>query len=164
MSYNHENLIVGCGNILYGDDGFGPEVIRYMKENNIELPGDSILIDGGTSAPHYIFTLPEDKWKNIIIIDIASLNKKAGTIEVLNIDDVAEDERYMDVHGLSATYPLHDLKEKINIKIIACQAENVPQEMEIGLSKNVEKSIPKAVNKTKEVLLELIKTTSNESD
>ena len=160
MSYNHENLIVGCGNILYGDDGFGPEVIRYMKENNIELPGDSIIIDGGTSAPHYIFTLPEDKWKNIIIIDIASLNKKPGTIEVLNIDEVAEDERYMDVHGLSATYPLHDLKDKINIKIVACQAENVPQEMEIGLSNSIEKSIPEAVNKTKEVLLELIETKS----
>ena len=37
MSYNHENLIVGCGNTLYGDDGFGPEVIRYIKENNIEI-------------------------------------------------------------------------------------------------------------------------------
>ena len=30
MSYNHENLIVGCGNILFGDDGFGPKVIEYM--------------------------------------------------------------------------------------------------------------------------------------
>ena len=66
MSYNHENLIVGCGNILFGDDGFGPKVIEYMKENNVEIPGDTCLIDGGTSAPHYIFTLPQDKWKNII--------------------------------------------------------------------------------------------------
>ena len=65
MSYNHENLIVGCGNTLYGDDGFGPEVIRYIKENNIEFPGDTCVIDGATSAPHYIFTLPQEKWKNI---------------------------------------------------------------------------------------------------
>ena len=108
MSYNHENLIVGCGNILYGDDGFGPEVIRYIKENDIEFPEDTCVIDGATSAPHYIFTLPQEKWKNIFIIDIASLNEEAGTIRVLDLDQVHEEYRYMDVHGLSATYPLHE--------------------------------------------------------
>ncbi|RAP49890.1 MAG: coenzyme F420-reducing hydrogenase, FrhD protein [Methanosphaera sp. SHI613] len=156
MSYNHENLVVGCGNILYGDDGFGVEVINYIKENNIEFPGDTIFVDGGTSAPHYIFTLPESKWKNIIIIDIAQLGKKTGCIEVLELEDVVEQERYMDVHGISATYPLHDLKDRINIKIIACQAGNVPEDMEIGLSDSVKDSIPEAVDKTREVLLELL--------
>lgn len=156
MSYNHENLIVGCGNILFGDDGFGPEVIRYMKENRIRLPGDTILIDAATSAPHYIFTLPEDKWRNIIIIDIADMNKNPGEIDILDIDDVLESERYMDVHGISATYPLHDLKDKVNIKIVACQPENVPLDMEIGLSDSVKESIVPTVRKVTSVLLGLI--------
>ena len=26
-----ENLILGCGNPLFGDDGFGPEFIRKLK-------------------------------------------------------------------------------------------------------------------------------------
>ncbi|WP_455645192.1 coenzyme F420-reducing hydrogenase, FrhD protein [Methanosphaera sp.] len=157
MSYNHENLIVGCGNILFGDDGFGPEVIKYMKDNNIELSGDTCLIDGGTSAPHYIFTLPQDKWKNIIIIDIASMNEKPGTIDVLELDQVQEEERYMDVHGISATYPLHDLKDKINIKIVACQPENVPLDMEIGLSETLIESIPETVETTIKVLNDMLK-------
>ena len=152
MSYNHENLIVGCGNILYGDDGFGPEVIKYINENNITFKEDTITIDGATSAPHYIFTLPQEKWKNIIIVDIASLNEKAGTIKVLNLDQIHEEERYMDVHGLSATYPLHDLKDKINIKIVAIQPENIPQEMEIGLSNTLTEKIPQTINTIKEVL------------
>ena len=152
MSYNHENLIIGCGNILYGDDGFGSEVINYIKEHDIEFEGDTIVIDGATSAPHYIFTLPEDKWKNIIIIDIASLNEEAGTIRVLDLDDVHEEDRYMDVHGLSATYPLHDLKDKVNIKLIVIQPKNVPLEMEIGLSEELEKKIPQTIAKTVEVL------------
>ena len=156
MSYNHENLIVGCGNILFGDDGFGPEVIKYMKDNNITFPGDTILIDGATSAPHYIFTLPEDKWRNIIIIDIADMNKKPGQIDVLDIEDVLESERYMDVHGISATYPLHDLKDKVNIKIVACQPENVPIDMEIGLSNAVKDSIPSTIKKVSTVLLGLM--------
>ncbi|WP_323736559.1 coenzyme F420-reducing hydrogenase, FrhD protein [Methanosphaera sp. ISO3-F5] len=152
MSYNHENLIVGCGNILYGDDGFGPEVIKHIKENNITFNGDTCVIDGATSAPHYIFTLPQEKWKNIIIVDIASLNTTPGTIKTLNLDQVHEEERYMDVHGLSATYPLHDLKDKINIKIIAIQPENVPDEMEIGLSNTLTEKIPQTIDIIHEVL------------
>lgn len=152
MSYNHENLIVGCGNILYGDDGFGPEVINYIKENNIEFEGDTCIIDGATSAPHYIFTLPQEKWKNIIIIDIASMNEDAGTIKVLDLDQIHEEERYMDVHGLSATYPLHDLKDKVNIKLIVIQPENVPEEMEMGLSESLENKIPQTIDTTIEVL------------
>ncbi len=152
MSYNHENLIVGCGNILYGDDGFGPEVIKYIQENNITFNGDTCVIDGATSAPHYIFTLPQEKWKNIIIIDIASMNMKPGSIKVLELEDVHEEDRYMDVHGLSATYPLHDLKDNINIKIIAIQPENIPVEMELGLSETLESKIPQTIDTTIEVL------------
>lgn len=156
MSYNHENLIVGCGNILYKDDGLGPEVISYMKEHNIEFPGDTHLIDGATSAPHYIFTLPEDKWKNIIIIDIAELQSKPGHIEILELDDVKESDRYMDVHGMSVTYPLHNLPDNINIKLIVCQPEDVPLEMEMGLSETLENKIPEIVELTKKTLDEMI--------
>jgi coenzyme F420 hydrogenase subunit delta len=58
----------------------------------------------------------------------------------------------MDVHGLSATYPLHDLKDEINIKLIVIQPENVPMEMKMGLSKVLEDNIPQTVNKTIETL------------
>lgn len=157
MTYNHENLIVGCGNILFGDDGFGPKVIEYMKENNIKPYGDTCLIDGGTSAPHYIFTLPEDKWKNIIIIDIASMNEKSGTVKILTLEEVKEEDRYTDVHGMSVTYPLHDLKDKINIKIVACQPENVPQEMDLNLTETVQKSIPEAAATAVKLLDDMLK-------
>ena len=156
MAYNHENLIVGCGNILFKDDGFGPEVINYMKENNIQLPGDTCLIDGATSAPHYIFTLPEDKWKNIIIIDIAQLDTKPGTLAVLDLGDVKEDDRYMDVHGVSVTYPLHDLEDKVNIKLVVCQPECVPLEMEMGLTDVLSDKIPECVDLTMKVLDEML--------
>lgn len=152
MTYNHENLIVGCGNILYGDDGFGPEVIKYIKENNIKFRGDTITIDGATSAPHYIFTLPQEKWQNIIITDIAQLDQKPGTIKVLELDQIVEEERYMDVHGLSATYPLHSLEDKVNIKIVAIQPENLPNEMEMGLSETLTEKIPQTIDIIKEVL------------
>jgi len=30
-----ENLILGCGNPLFGDDGFGPEFVRRIKDEKI---------------------------------------------------------------------------------------------------------------------------------
>ena len=156
MSYNHENLIVGCGNILYGDDGFGPEVIKYMNEHDISLEGDTVLIDAATSAPHYLFTLPEDKWKNIIIVDIAKMNEEAGCIKVLKLSDVKEEGRYLDVHGISVSDPLRTLENTVNIKIVAIEAENFPDEMQLGLSKTLQDKIPDVVNTIKEVLNEMI--------
>ena len=156
MSYNYENLIVGCGNILFKDDGFGPAVIEYMKKNEITLPGSTCLIDGATSAPHYIFTLPEDKWKNIIIVDIAELGLKPGEIRILELSDVKEQDRYMDVHGITATYPLHKLDDEINIKLVVCQPEEVSEEMQLGLTKTLEYKIPETTDKILEVLQSML--------
>ena len=47
-----EIVIVGCGNPLFGDDGFGPAVIEEMK--NFKLPDNVTIQDGGAGAPHYI--------------------------------------------------------------------------------------------------------------
>ena len=32
MPYDAEILVVGCGNILFKDDGFGPEVINALED------------------------------------------------------------------------------------------------------------------------------------
>lgn len=52
MPYSAEIIVVGCGNILFADDGFGPEVIKalgeYSKEN--PLPDNVMLIDAGTGG------------------------------------------------------------------------------------------------------------------
>lgn len=39
-------LVLGCGNLLAGDDGVGPEVVRRLTEAG--LPPDVKAVDGGT--------------------------------------------------------------------------------------------------------------------
>ena len=43
MSYSCKNLVVGCGNILFKDDGFGPRVIEALNEYfaDKEMPEDT---------------------------------------------------------------------------------------------------------------------------
>ena len=67
-----EIVIAGCGNPLYGDDGFGPAVVEELKK--LQLPDNVKVIDAGLGAPHFLFTLMEDAEvpvKKLIIIDIA---------------------------------------------------------------------------------------------
>ena len=49
-------VVFGCGNILYGDDGFGPAVIKHLQEN-YPLPADVLVLDVGTSIRDILFDL-----------------------------------------------------------------------------------------------------------
>jgi hydrogenase maturation protease len=45
--------VIGLGNVLLGDDGFGPTVIALLRAG-WEFPADVELIDGGTPGLHLV--------------------------------------------------------------------------------------------------------------
>ncbi len=49
-------LIFGCGNILYGDDGFGPAVIEHLF-HHYQLPEGRPGLDVGTCIRDILFDL-----------------------------------------------------------------------------------------------------------
>ena len=61
MPYDAEIMVVGCGNILFADDGFGPAVIEALGKISEEhpLPEKVKIVDAGTGGPHYVFSLPQ---------------------------------------------------------------------------------------------------------
>lgn len=147
MAYDAEILVVGCGNVLFKDDGFGPATIDEIEKNLEErpLPSNVMTIDAGTSAPHYIFSLPNPLWKKIIILDIADFGGKPGDIKILSKDEVPQG-KYQDPHSVSVADPLDELQE-VEIVIIACQPEKVSSPfVEYGLSDTVLEAIPKAID------------------
>lgn len=146
MTYDAEVLVVGCGNVLFKDDGFGPTTIKEIEEHLDErpLPDNVMTIDAGTSAPHYLFSLPNPMWKKLIILDIADFGGEPGEVRILSRDDVPEG-KYQDPHSLSVADPL-DLTDA-EIVIIACQPEDVSSPYVVyGLSESVEKAMPKAID------------------
>lgn len=58
MPYHAETIVVGCGNILFKDDGFGPFVIHKLEEyfEDKEMPDEVMFIDAGTEQ-HTLFFL-----------------------------------------------------------------------------------------------------------
>ena len=139
-----EIVIAGCGNPLFADDGFGPAVIEELQK--LTLPDNVKVVDAGLGGPHFIFTLLDPEvTKRLIIVDIADYGAEPGSITKLRIEDLPPGS-YRDAHSWDLAEPLQRIKDRIDITIIGCQPKRVTDpDMEIGLSDEVSKAIPKTV-------------------
>lgn len=150
MPYDASRLVVGCGNILFKDDGFGPMVIHaledYFKENELEKPEDTQFIDAGTGATHFIFSMPDENWKKVIVVDVVEWNAEPGTLRIFSPYDMPKG-KYENAHTWPVEEPLHDLADRgIEVVIVGCKpAEITAPDVDMGLTEPVEKAVPKAI-------------------
>ena len=77
-------VVIGVGNLLLQDEGIGIHAIRSLQEMN--LPPDVKLVDGGTSPDLIAYTRAGDK---MIIIDSAKTGGEPGTIYKFKPEDLA---------------------------------------------------------------------------
>jgi len=139
-------LVFGCGNVLFGDDGFGPQAVEYFKKN-YSIPENVEVINAGTSIRNILFDiiLFEKKPEKIIIVDAVDAGRAAGDIFEILIDNIPENKcDDFSMHQLPTSNLLKELKElcMVEIKIFACQVENIPASVSCGLSKKISDSIP----------------------
>lgn len=80
-------VVVGVGNLLMKDEGIGIHAIASLQE--IELPPDVKLIDGGTSPDLIAYTRAGDK---MIIIDAAKAGGEPGAIYRFKPEDLAAEK------------------------------------------------------------------------
>ncbi|SOX53913.1 peptidase M52, partial [Mycobacterium ahvazicum] len=69
-------LVVGCGNLLRGDDGVGPVLIRHLWERG--MPEGARLVDGGTAGMDVAFQMRGAQ--RVVIVDAAATGSAPGTI------------------------------------------------------------------------------------
>jgi len=161
--YKKSVLILGCGNVLFGDDGFGPAVIEHLQKN-YQLPEDVCSLDVGTGVREILFTviLSEKKPKKIILIDAVDVGRKPGDVFELPIDEIPENKiSDFSLHQLPTSNLLRELKKhcKVEIKIISAQVENIPEAVRPGLSKSLLDAIPKGC----ELVLKLLRCMNGQS-
>ncbi len=148
---NKKTLVLGCGNVLMGDDGFGPAVIKYMAQN-AHIPETAGLMDAGTAVREILFdiVLSGSKPERIIIADAVDVEKKPGEIFELDLDSMPERKSAdFSMHQLPTSNMLRELKKhcKVDVRVIAVQPESLPEEMKPGLSSPVAEAVPVASNK-----------------
>jgi hydrogenase maturation protease len=77
--------VLGIGNLLLGDEGFGVHVIRYL-ENHWLFPEQVHLLDGGT-AGIYMAPFLEDV-DRLIVVDVVADDGPPGTICLFSGEDL----------------------------------------------------------------------------
>jgi hydrogenase maturation protease len=80
-------VIIGVGNLLLKDEGVGIHAVRALQE--MALPPDVRLIDGGTSPDLIAYTKAGDK---LIIVDCAKAGGEPGIIYRFRAEDLASNE------------------------------------------------------------------------
>lgn len=146
--WNKEILVLGCGNVLFGDDGFGPEVVECLQKN-YNIPPDVAVINAGLSVREILFNviLADRRPTQIIIVDAVDVGQVPGEVFELDISEIPE--KKMDdfsMHQLPTTNLLRELKNVcgVDVRIISVQIQEIPEEVCPGLSQVVTDSIPAA--------------------
>ena len=141
-------LVLGCGNILLGDDGFGPAVIEYLT-GMPDQPDHVCLLNVGTSARKILFDviLSERKPARIIVVDAMDFGGKPGTVSFLDLDAIPANKiDDFSLHQIPTSNLLRELRDlcEVELAIIVCQPAVIPDEVSPGLSEPAENAVKQA--------------------
>lgn len=147
-------LITGCGNKLFGDDGFGPEVVEYLT-NHYNIPENICLLDVGTGIRKILFTisLSEVRPEIIVVIDAVDKGRKPGEIFEISLDEIPEEKiDDFSIHQVPSSNLLKELQDlcSVKVRVMACQTKTIPEEMQSGLSEPLKKAVPLMAQKIAE--------------
>jgi hydrogenase maturation protease len=136
-------VVIGVGNLLQKDEGIGIHAVQSLQE--MDLPPDIKLIDGGTSPDLIAYTRAGDK---MIIIDAARAGGQAGTIYRFKPEDLAAEKGSLaSVHELGVVQNLSLLSltgnEPREIVIIGIEPGEIGWGLE--LSPDLQQKLPEIV-------------------
>lgn len=147
--FNTPIVVFGCGNVLFGDDGFGPEVITYLAQNHV-LPAAVFAADVGTGIGSYLFDLSISPARPhcIFIIDaISQPGREPGDLFELTIDQMPGPKSSdFSLHQFPSVNLLQEMQSQggVKVRILAAQIGHIPEVVAPGLSPRLRKAVPLA--------------------
>ena len=159
MIHSNSCLVLGCGNTLFGDDGFGPGVVAHLQQYH-NLPEHAICIDAGTAVRDILFdiVLSETKPRQIIVIDSSEQNGTVpGAISEIDVDDIdVKKSGDFSLHQFPTTNMLKELKTytDMDVRVLVVQPENIPDEIEPGISEPVAAAMPEMCRRIMSIINE----------
>lgn len=138
-------VVLGIGNTLRGDDGFGPEVASRISSL---VPGRAF--DAGTVPEDFLGPVVKLRPALVIIVDAASFDGSLGELRLLRIDQLSGN--CLGTHAPSLSLIEHFLKSECGAKTVVLAAQ--PGTVEFGqrLSSEMDAAIQDAANLLIEVL------------
>jgi coenzyme F420 hydrogenase subunit delta len=140
-------LIFGCGNVLLGDDGFGPAVIEYLQKH-YQLPDTVFSLDVGTGIRNLLFDillLPIKPRKIFIIDAIQQKGRKPGELFKLDLQQIPSQKvSDFSLHQFPSINLLEEFTQVVQVEVLAVQIKEVPEQVRPGLSDEVHIAVPRA--------------------
>jgi len=150
--FTKEITVLGIGNIILSDEGFGVRVVEHLKENFI-FPDNVQLIDGGTlgiELTQFIIGT-----KKLLIIDSIDGDKPAGTIFHLVGDEIKNHfNEKISAHeiGIQDVLTMMEITGKIIPEVVVIGAQPFSLEAGVELTEDMQKILPQIVDKSIEIL------------
>jgi coenzyme F420 hydrogenase subunit delta len=153
LEYSGKVLIIGCGNILLGDDGFGPAVAGYVSKR-YRLSESIKAEDMGTRMGLLVMDLlyGDELPLGLVIVDAADFGGDPGELREVSLEEL--EARGTDVfgfHDFPSPKALKDLrdKKKVEVHVLACQPSFSFRRgfVRMGLSRQVASAVPVAARK-----------------
>ncbi len=150
-------LIFGCGNIMFGDDGFGPAVIDYLRRS-YAIPEHVLALDVGTGIRDILFDLllSEKKPQRLIIVDAVDYpDRRPGEIFEIDVEGIpAQKTSDFSLHQFPTVNLLKELRDhtSIDLTILVAQVADLPEEVCPGLSPAMQEAVVQACERLGEAL------------
>jgi hydrogenase maturation protease len=148
-------LVAGVGNVLRGDDGFGPAVINHLEQRT-DLPPGVRLVEVGIGGIHLVHELMAG-FEGLILVDAVDRTDPPGSLYVLEpkvppLVELTTRQRYEAGCDMHQAVPARALimAQAVNalppqLRIVGCQPA-VIDDLIFDLSPPVQKAVPTAVN------------------
>ena len=105
LANSHHVVIVGIGNELNGDDGFGiylSEKLQSSLSSAVDGIGgarkaDTKVFVAHTAPENFVASIVKEKPSHIIFLDVAHFTGTPGQIRLLTVEDLAKMERSLNL-------------------------------------------------------------------
>lgn len=159
-------LIAGIGNIFFGDDAFGVEVVAELSRH--ALPPEVRLKDFGIRGYDLAYELAEP-YEVAILIDATPQGQAPGTVFLIEPDLAHLGElglESVDGHGMEPVRVLQVARtlggHPARIYVIGCEPCHLESpDGQIGLSSAVQAAVPVAVARIQSLVREIIQEHPN---
>ncbi len=142
--------VLCCGNVLLGDDGFGPAVARRLNEGDA-IPDEAIVLDAGTAVRELLFDVlvSERRPGRVVLVDAVDVGRPPGDVFELELDRLPKlNVSTVSLHQAPTTNLLRELRDEtdVDVSVVVCQVTARPDEVCEGLSPAVEAAVAKAAD------------------
>jgi hydrogenase maturation protease len=146
--------VIGLGNLILGDEGFGVHLIQYLEKSCLFQNVD--IIDGGTIGFRLIEYFME--YNNLIFVDALRIDDKAGTIYKFSLDELPPNVTFVSsIHEIGLGDVVQQIKfmgKKIDATVVGIVPLSVcPNELTEHLSDFMKERIEPVAN----IVLEEVK-------